>query len=227
MAVLNIGGMNVNDKPKAVGVGDDVPLTGVNTFAGIVASRTAGLGRRCALTVNDRCRWSGLASKLPAGLADQSSDDFLPPSGIAPSIKIALNRRVRRKILRQSSPLTPAGQNEEDRLHDLAQIPLPWPAPMTLRRHPPTNQRPLRIRHIACVAQPTASILRTRDFSPWHGALPRIFANPKESQPAEITHCFFGQALRMREEYAEADCGFDHSPVDRVSCAEHARRAAR
>jgi hypothetical protein len=41
-------------------------------------------------------------------------------------------------------------------------------------------------------------ILGTSDFSPWHGVLPRIFANPKESQPAEITHCFFGQALRMR-----------------------------
>jgi hypothetical protein len=41
-------------------------------------------------------------------------------------------------------------------------------------------------------------ILGTSDFSPRHGALPRIFANPKESQPAEITHCFFSQALRMR-----------------------------
>src|SRR5712672_4009718 len=198
MAVLNIGGMNVNGEQKAVGVGDDVPLTAVNTFAGIVASRTAGLGRRCALTVNDRCRWSGLASKLPAGLADQSSDDFLPPSGIAPSIKIALNRRVRRKILRQRPPLTSAGQNEEDRLHNLAQIHFSRASQMTPRRHPPGNQRPLRIRHIACVPQPTTSILRTSDFSPWHGALPRIFANPKESQPAEITHCFFGQALRMR-----------------------------
>ncbi len=29
-----------------------------------------------------------------------------------------------------------------------------------------------------------------------NSALPRIFANPKESQPAEITHSFFGQALR-------------------------------
>jgi len=32
--------------------------------------------------------------------------------------------------------------------------------------------------------------------------------------------------LRMREEYAEADCGFDRSPVDGVRFAEHARRAA-
>jgi hypothetical protein len=29
------------------------------------------------------------------------------------------------------------------------------------------------------------------DFSPGHRALPRIFANPKESQPAEITQLLF------------------------------------
>jgi hypothetical protein len=45
--------------------------------------------------------------------------------------------------------------------------------------------------------------LGTSDFSPWHGALPRIFANPKESQPAEITHCFFSQALRKIVQEAE------------------------
>jgi hypothetical protein len=41
-------------------------------------------------------------------------------------------------------------------------------------------------------------ILGASDFGPRHRALPRIFANPKESQPTEITHSFFGQALRMR-----------------------------
>ena len=68
MAVLNIGGMDVDGEQQSIGVGNDMPLAPVNTFAGIVASRTASLGRWGALTVNDRCRWSGLASKLPAGL---------------------------------------------------------------------------------------------------------------------------------------------------------------
>src|SRR5882757_734461 len=122
MAVLNIGGMNMDAEQKAVGVGDDMPFTPVNAFAGIVASRTAGLRRRRTLAVNDRCRWSGLAPELSAGFPDQNSDDLLPPSGIAPSIKIALNRRVRRKILRQRPPLTSTRQNEQDRLNDLPQI---------------------------------------------------------------------------------------------------------
>jgi hypothetical protein len=33
--------------------------------------------------------------------------------------------------------------------------------------------------------------MSTSDFSPSHRALPRIFANPKESQPAEITQLLF------------------------------------
>jgi hypothetical protein len=41
-------------------------------------------------------------------------------------------------------------------------------------------------------------ILDASDFGPRHRALPRIFANPKESQLTGITHFFFGQALRMR-----------------------------
>src|SRR5216683_5456785 len=131
MAILNIGGMNVDGEQKTIGVGDDMPLTPVNTFAGVVASRATGLGRRCALTVNDRCCWSGLAAKLTARLPNQSCNDFLPSPGIAPGIKIALNRRVRRKFLRQRPPLTSGGQNEEDRLHHLAQVHLPWPAQMT------------------------------------------------------------------------------------------------
>src|ERR1700741_1019192 len=184
MAVLNIGGMDMDGKQKAIGVGDDMPLTPVNTFAGVVASWTAGLGRRRALAVNDRCRWSGLAPELPAGLPDQRCDDFLPPSGIAPSIKIALNRRIWGKFLRQCPPLTSAGQNEEDRLHYVAQVHLPWPAQMTPRRHPPDNQCPFRISHIACVPQPTASILRTSDFSPWHDGLP---SNLRKSEG--ITAC--------------------------------------
>ncbi|MET4804820.1 hypothetical protein ABIA96_007431, partial [Bradyrhizobium sp. LB11.1] len=64
-------------------------------------------------------------------------------------------------------------------------------------RHQSGDQRPLRIGQIACITQSAALILDTSDFGPRHRVLPRIFANPKESQLAEITHSFFGQALRM------------------------------
>ncbi len=64
MAILNVGGMNVDGKQKAIGVGDDMALAPVDTFAGIVASGTAGL---------------------------------------------ALDRRVRRKLFRQGTPLAAGG----------------------------------------------------------------------------------------------------------------------
>jgi putative transposase len=35
------------------------------------------------------------------------------------------------------------------------------------------------------------------DFSPGHRALPRIFANPKESQPAEITQLLFQSGSKV------------------------------
>jgi hypothetical protein len=175
-----------------------MPLSPVNAFAGVVASRAPGVRRRSALAVNDPCGRCRPSPKLATGLTDQSLDDFLPSPGITPSIKIALNRRTRRKFLWQQPPLTSRRQKEEDRLHHLAQVHFPGATQMPSRRHPAGDQRPFRIRQIACIAQATTPILLTSGFSPWHGDLPRIFTNPKESQPAEITHCFFGQALRMR-----------------------------
>ena len=45
--------------------------------------------------------------------------------------------------------------------------------------------------------KPVASIMSASDFGPGHRAIPRIFANPKESQLAEITHPFFSQPLDL------------------------------
>jgi hypothetical protein len=41
--------------------------------------------------------------------------------------------------------------------------------------------------------------MSTSDFSPGHRALPRIFANPKESQPAEITQLLFQSGSKHRK----------------------------
>ncbi len=194
--ILNVGGMNVNGQQQPVGIGDDVPLAPVNAFAGIETAWTARLGGRSGLAVDDcSCRF-WFASESATGLPHQSSYNAVPSACIAPSIKIALHRRVRRELPWQGPPLAAGGQNEQNSFYDLAQINLPRSAQSMSRRHPPHDQLPFRIGHVACIAQPVTQILGTSDFSPRHGALPRIFANPKESQPAEITHPFFGQALR-------------------------------
>jgi hypothetical protein len=67
VAILNVGGVNLNGEQEAIGVGDNMSFAAVDTLTGIVASRTAGLGRRCTLTVDDRRRWPRLAPEFPAG----------------------------------------------------------------------------------------------------------------------------------------------------------------
>lgn len=190
MDILNVSGMNVYSQQQAVGIGNDVALAPVEALAGVKTAGTAGLCCRSCLAVDDASRRLRLTAKLPARPPDQGLDDSLPSAGVAPGVKIALHRGVRRKFLRQGPPLAPGGQDVEDRLHDLAQIDFPRASQPTSRRHLPGDHRPLRIGQIACVAQPIALILDASDFGPRHRALPRIFANPKESQPTEITHSF-------------------------------------
>jgi hypothetical protein len=130
MAILNVGGMNVDGEQKAIGVGDDMPLAPVGTFAGIVASGAAGLGRRCTLTVEDRCRRPGLTPEFPAGLPNQRGDDFLPPSRVASGVKIGLDRRVRRKLLRQGTPLAARGTECKESPAKPCANPLPAAGPL-------------------------------------------------------------------------------------------------
>src|SRR5579872_142643 len=202
MDVLDVGGMDVDGKQETISIGDDVPLASVNPFAGIETARAAGLCRRSTLAVDDGRRWCRLATEFSPGLPDQSPDDPLPSASVAPSVKISLDRRIWWELAWQCPPLAAGGQNVEDRLNDLPQINLPWSPEPPSSRHLPGNQRPLRICQIACVTQSTTLILPTSDFGPRHRVLPRIFANPKESQSTKITHCFFGQALRMRSDQA-------------------------
>src|SRR6185295_6716459 len=199
MDVLNIGGMNVDCQQKSIGIGDDVPLASMNSFARIEAAWTAGLCCRSTLAIDDGRRRCRLAAEFSSSLPDQSPDDPVPSSRVAPRIKIALHRRIGWELAWQSPPLTAGRQNVENRLHDLPQIGLARSPEPSAPRHLPGNQRPFRIRQIACITKSTTLILDTSDFGPRHRVLPRIFANPKESQPGRNHSPFFSQALRSRE----------------------------
>src|ERR1041385_5241203 len=125
MDILNVGGMNVHGQQQTVGIGNDVALAPMEALAGVKAARTTGLCRRSCLAMNAGRRWLRLAAKLAPSSPDQDFDDPLPPAGVAPCVKIALYRGVRRKFLRQSPPLAAGGQNVENCLHDLTQINCP------------------------------------------------------------------------------------------------------
>jgi hypothetical protein len=56
--------------------------------------------------------------------------------------------------------------------------------------------------------------MSTSDFSPGHRALPRIFANPKESQLAEITQLLFQSGSKI---FVEARQEINEYPGEAVS----------
>src|SRR5689334_2086383 len=117
----------------------------VETLAGVKTAWTTSLCRRSRLAVDDGRRRPRLTPKPAPRLPDQSLYDPLPSAAVAPTVKIALHRRVRRELPRQGSPLAAGGQNVEDRLHHLAQIDFPWPPKPASRRQLAGNQRPFLI----------------------------------------------------------------------------------
>lgn len=176
-------------------------------------SQYAAYGRRCACLRRSRAvrqfAWSahfGCRSPLPSASIcvqafsrplDENADNPLPPACIPPCVKIALHRRIGWELQRQRPPLAASRNDVEDRFDHTTQLSLTRPAAPVRSRQQPPDQRPFRIGHIACITQFVPPILLTSDLSPGHRALPRIFANPMESHPTEVTHPFFSQALRM------------------------------
>src|SRR3954471_22672547 len=67
------------------------------------------------------------------------------------------------------------------------------------RRQKWLHHKPLSISCIASISQALTPIMSASDFSPDHRALPRMFANPKESQLAEITQLLFQSGSKAKD----------------------------
>src|SRR5690606_17471241 len=125
--------------------------------------------------------------------------DALQQAAVAPGVEVALHRGEGRELRRQRAPLDAGPGNVKDRLDNDAQTSLARP-PVTMgTRQQRLQPFPFAIRHIARKPAAQTPILIPSGLAPGHRDLLRIFANPMESQPSQITHLFFGQALRMRE----------------------------
>src|SRR5450759_2395821 len=105
--------------------------------------------------------------------------------------EITLHRRVGWEVLGQLPPLATGGRNVEDRIYHRSHVCRTRTTERRCRRQKRLHHKPLCISRIASISQALAPIMSTSDFSPGHRALPRIFANPKESQLAEITQLLF------------------------------------
>jgi hypothetical protein len=120
-----------------------------------------------------------------------------PKPAVAPLKEIILNRGERREILRQKPPLAARSCDESQRVQHLPQIDGARAAKTAHRGQHRLQKRPFRIAQITCIPPLRRHILPADDISPSQRDLIRIFANPIESQPADITQLFSGQALRL------------------------------
>src|SRR5262245_52625261 len=185
--VLHVGRMHQQGDERAFCVGDDVTLASVDAFGGIKPAWTAAFRRLHTLAVDNSRRRRRVPSDHLANSLDQRIVDPIPRAIVAPAIKVPLHGRTRRELLRQSAPLTARRRNIKDGIHHRSQLDLPRTSQMRSRRHERSNNQPLRISQIACIAKASAQIFRPGDFSPSHVSLHRSVATTRESQQTEIT----------------------------------------
>ena len=112
-----------------------------------------------------------MLTEIPDGVYTDAvtADGFAESLTISrPAIEILLNGRVGRKLLRKLPPLAAGRRHLPDRVHHSGQIGGPWPSHPSRLRHERLDQRPFRVRHVACIAEALAPILASSDLSPGH-----------------------------------------------------------
>src|ERR1700704_1588668 len=176
-------------------IGNDVPLAPLDLLARIITARTATFRGFYRLTVDDTCGRARLPTLVLARHDDERVVDRHPRPITRPRVKIPLHGRVRRKLFWKLPPLATCRSNVEPRIHYLADLRLARTSDRIRSRHQRLDQRPLRIRRVACVAKAFPPIMHSSDLSPGHRVTPSILAKPIESQPAEITQLFLSQPL--------------------------------
>jgi len=153
--------MGLKDERAPVGVDHGVALAALDLLAGVVASGTAGFDGLDALAVDHRRRRARLAPDPLAIEHDEVMVEGLEQALPAKPEEPAVDRRHRRKILRQHSPRAAGSQNIEDRAHDLAHRPLTRPARPGERRHERRDDLPLSLCQVASIAEMIAAMLPT------------------------------------------------------------------
>jgi len=111
-----------------------------------------------------------------------------------PFPEIAVNRRTRRKVLRQLPPLTACTQNIAHRIHHLAHVRSARPPAPFRWRDQSLDKLPFRVRHIARIALFARRMLLARCFGP-HGRPQCDSPRGMESYGILGTQGLSGQAL--------------------------------
>lgn len=179
VTVLDVGAMHLKTDEVTFCVGDNVALAALDLLAGVKATRSTAFGgfhrSRC------RSRRARLAARLLARHHDQRMIDPDPGTVMRPSIEILLHGRIGRKLIRQLPPLAAGRRHVEDRVQHRPQVGLQRPPDPVRQRHQRRDSQPLRVRHVACVAQALAAMLRPRDLGPRHRDLHLLCSNNHET----------------------------------------------
>jgi hypothetical protein len=92
--------MHQRGEKEPLRVGDHVPLAPLDPLGGVKSAWAATFRGLDAFAVDDAGGGNGVASHRRPGAPHQREIDLPPEALVTPSIKIILNRGVRRKILR-------------------------------------------------------------------------------------------------------------------------------
>src|SRR5215217_1114509 len=183
VSILHIGRMNQDEEHQSECVSDDVALAALDLFPGVVARYPSAFGRLHALAIDDARCGTGLAAFQFTRTHDQEMVDGLPQTAVTPIVEVALHRGPRRKIRGEHPPLAPAGRDEQNGIHDRAQIDRARPSARACRRQKRRNDRPFPIRHVARIASATTPMILASDVIPGHSILRLL------TQRRRITTC--------------------------------------
>src|SRR5215218_6108396 len=105
-----------------------------------------------ALTIDNRCTRALLAPLAISDTVPKGVMDLLPSPVVSPLLEVHVDRRVRRKVVREHPPSTAATQNVEDGIDHRPEICRTRPASRLGCRKQATNNPPLRVAHVARVS---------------------------------------------------------------------------
>ena len=170
--VLDVGRMHQHGEQKALRIGNHVALAPSDPLGAIKPAWTAAFRGLGALAIDDPGRRDDIASQRRPSPPDERQIDPPPKALVAPEVEVVLHCGARRKALRQRTLLAAARQNIEDRVHHRPQVNFPRSPDAARRWQEKREQKPLRLRRVACINQVIAPIFFADDFSPSHCGLP-------------------------------------------------------
>src|SRR6185503_5769589 len=100
ISILNVCRQDKNSQNQAEHIDEEMPLSPLDLFAGIIAARTTHLRRLHRLAIDDRSSCLRIAPRSHSRLATKRISALLPSSVLLPYTKIVIDRLPGREVVR-------------------------------------------------------------------------------------------------------------------------------